>query len=345
MQMKPLAFFVGLALLFGGAECKAADLITVPPDLNPGDQYRLVFVTDGERDATSTDINVYNAFVNDAALAIPELAALNTNWKAIASTSTVDANVNTGTVPSKFAGGSVGFPIFRFDGIKVVDDYDDLWDGYLDNGIIITEKGIIVPKIPELGPPRVWAWTGTNANSGYKEPTVVLGNPPVGLVSIAEVHLFTPFALWTQIGFDEPENSYRLFAISGVLSVPPIPVDIDIKPGSDRNLINLKSKGKLQVAILTTNEFDVLDIDDDTLRFGDPELVNVPSDGVMPVKIVLADVDDDGDQDLLLFFSVLDLIESGALDEESVCAKVTGATLDDAAIEGTDFVLIKEKKK
>ena len=123
-----------------------------------------------------------------------------------------------------------------------------------------------------------------------------------------------------------------------------IPLAIDIKPGSDPNSINLRSNGVLPVAILTTDEFDVLDIDDITLRFGDPELVNVQDDGVTPVKIRLDDVDEDGDLDLLLFFSLLEMDVFGVLDQESVGALVTGATLDDVPIEGADFVRIVPEK-
>ena len=36
----------------------------IPSGLSPGNQYRLVFVTDGTIQATSTDINTYNTFVD-----------------------------------------------------------------------------------------------------------------------------------------------------------------------------------------------------------------------------------------------------------------------------------------
>lgn len=42
----------------------AAAPILVPPGLNPGDRYQLVFVTAGTRDALSSNISDYNAFVN-----------------------------------------------------------------------------------------------------------------------------------------------------------------------------------------------------------------------------------------------------------------------------------------
>lgn len=50
-------------------------------------------------------------------------------------------------------------------------------------------------------------------------------------------------------------------AIGGIVIGPStITVDIDIKPGSDPNSINLKSKGVIPVAILTTDDFDAADV-------------------------------------------------------------------------------------
>jgi hypothetical protein len=59
-----------LALWFGrGAETRteANLLINTPAGLTAGDTFRIVFVTDGTTQATSTSISTYNTFVaNDA---------------------------------------------------------------------------------------------------------------------------------------------------------------------------------------------------------------------------------------------------------------------------------------
>ncbi len=49
--------------------------ITIPTGLNPGDQYRIAFVTRTIRDVTSSNIADYNAFVTAAADAVTEPAA------------------------------------------------------------------------------------------------------------------------------------------------------------------------------------------------------------------------------------------------------------------------------
>jgi hypothetical protein len=100
------------AALAGGAE--AGTVVTVPTDLNPGDQYRLVFVTDGTRDAQSTDIADYNAFVTAQANQSTELQALGVDWFVIGSTSTVSARDNTGT------DGGGGVPIYLLEnGLRI----------------------------------------------------------------------------------------------------------------------------------------------------------------------------------------------------------------------------------
>ena len=73
------AFFVSVTVCLVGPV--QAEIITEPTDLSVGEQYRLVFVTSGSRDATSTDIEDYNSFVDghgDFAIA--------SDWKVIGST-------------------------------------------------------------------------------------------------------------------------------------------------------------------------------------------------------------------------------------------------------------------
>ncbi|MBC8231525.1 LamG domain-containing protein, partial [bacterium] len=64
-------------------------------------------------------------------------------------------------------------------------------------------------------------------------------------------------------------------------------VEIDIKPGSYPNSINLKNKGVIPVAILTTEDFDATSVDGTTVTFG--------RDGAKPIHGGghLEDVNDD----------------------------------------------------
>lgn len=110
------------------------------------------------------------------------------------------------------------------------------------------------------------------------------------------------------------------------------PVDIDIKPGSDPNSININSKGVIPVAALTTGDFYAVDVDADTVRFG-------PANA-SPVHSALEDVDGDGDIDLILHFRTQE-IGIGAGDTEAV---LTGETVDGRKLEGSDSVRILENK-
>ncbi len=81
-----------------------------------------------------------------------------------------------------------------------------------------------------------------------------------------------------------------IFAFSGVGGPPLFGADIDIKPGSDPNSINLKQGGKnvIPVAILGTDSFDVTTVDPSTLEFGPDGATPIHGDGH------LEDVNDDG---------------------------------------------------
>ncbi len=109
-----------------GSDACAA-IVTEPDVLPDGTLYRLVFVTSGTRNATSSNIADYNAFAQTQANLSPELAALNTTWTAIGSTLTIAARDNTSTNPNT----AVGVAIYQLDGLLVANDNADLWDGLI----------------------------------------------------------------------------------------------------------------------------------------------------------------------------------------------------------------------
>jgi len=103
-------------------------------------------------------------------------------------------------------------------------------------------------------------------------------------------------------------------------------IDIDIKPGSYPNSINLKSKGLIPVAILTTSTFDVKDVNVNRISFA----------GAEPIKSHIEDMDNDGDIDLILYFDA----QSLKLNQTDTEASLTGDI-----IKGTDSVKIVPNKK
>ncbi len=113
--------------------------------------------------------------------------------------------------------------------------------------------------------------------------------------------------------------------------LPKLVVEIDIKPGSYPNSINLKSKGKVPVAILTTDNFDARDVDPDSVDFAGANLL----------RWRMEDVDNDIDDDMLFHFKTSEL----DLTKESTEVTLEGETIDGVQITGTDSVKIVPKYK
>jgi hypothetical protein len=107
---------------------------------------------------------------------------------------------------------------------------------------------------------------------------------------------------------------------------PPLHIQIDIKPGSWPNSINLGSSGVVPVAVLTTDDFDVGTLDPSTVLFA----------GAAPVRWATEDVDSDGDMDLIFHFKTQEL----DLKQHSTQATLIGQTFDGQGIQGTDSVNI-----
>lgn len=138
---------------------------------------------------------------------------------------------------------------------------------------------------------------------------------------------------------DAPDGMSATFKgvaqLSVVVGLVPqtIPVTIDIKPGSDTNSINPKSKGKIPVAILSTQNFSAPDlVDTSTLTFGrtgdETSLAFCNPNG--------EDVNGDGYDDLVCHFYA----QTGGFQCGDNVGFLKGKTTDNIPIEGTDSVRI-----
>ena len=104
---------------------------------------------------------------------------------------------------------------------------------------------------------------------------------------------------------------------------------IAIKPGSFPNSINLKSKGAVPVAILSSTNLNAVDVDASTVRFA----------GASPEKFAHEDVNADGISDLIFHFRTQDLQLTGSSTEATLTGELTGGL----PIRGTDSLRIVPK--
>ena len=105
---------------------------------------------------------------------------------------------------------------------------------------------------------------------------------------------------------------------------------VDIKPGSHPNSINLKSKGVIPVAVITTEFFDATTVDPLSVEFGPYGAMESHGKGH------IEHVGGDGDLDVVLHFKTQETgIECG--DKE---AGLTGETFDGREVKGSDSIRV-----
>ncbi|MDT7041192.1 kelch repeat-containing protein [Candidatus Nitronereus thalassa] len=110
-------------------------------------------------------------------------------------------------------------------------------------------------------------------------------------------------------------------------------VEIDIKPGSEDNPINLGSNGKIPVAILSSATFDATTVDSLTVTLADAQ-VRVKGNGTAQASE--EDVNGDGRTDLVVHIETEGLQLTG----EATSATLEGQTTTGQRIKGTDVVTV-----
>jgi hypothetical protein len=195
--------------MFGVLSAARAAPIITPTVLNPGDQYRLAFVTSTTTNALSSDIAYYNNFVNTLGLAATGI----NGWKAIVSTTSVDARDNTETGPNPNFDDA---PIYLLNGFsKVADNNADLWDASLDTPIHLTEQGIYRAEL---------VWTGSTHQG--------VSDFPVGAtISAMQGDSGYQTSAWVDLAPERSINVRSLYALSGVLTVGNPPASVS-SPGT-----------------------------------------------------------------------------------------------------------------
>jgi parallel beta-helix repeat protein len=129
---------------------------------------------------------------------------------------------------------------------------------------------------------------------------------------------------WQYWGYYNLDN-YPLMSPYPILNI-----EIDIKPGSDPNSINIKSKGNVPVAIITTDTFHASAVDPSTISFLDAS----------PIRWALEDVDYDGDLDMILHFKTkeLDFNLVEVISEDEKYAELNAETIYSITLTSKDSV-------
>ena len=132
----------------------------IPSGLVTGDKFRLVFLSSEGHNGHSTDIAVYNTFIqNRAAAGRMEFDDYIEGFRMVGCTSAVDARDNTGTNTDT---DGAGVPIFWVNGNKVADDNTGFYDGDWDDEA--NDKNPSGNNGPNTNQAHNWPLTGCRHN-------------------------------------------------------------------------------------------------------------------------------------------------------------------------------------
>jgi hypothetical protein len=187
-----LSVFALAAIAAGTA---SAGSISTPTGLNPGDQFRFVFVTANTSDATSSDLSTYDNIVSSDATGYT-YGGISPIWKAIVSSATIDAKDHIGLQSSSVV------PLYTVNGTKV--SGGNLWSGALLNPVNDMIDG---------NTSNVNVWTGTDATTGEGGNGVGTPNALVGFSGITNTG-------WCADDNIVTDSLASLYGISEVLTVP-----------------------------------------------------------------------------------------------------------------------------
>ena len=224
----PAAVLLALAALvpvLPGSSAVAQEVVEVPRNspLKPSGlsatqkEFRLLFVTSAERNATSSNIADYNSFVQGrAAAGHSSIRPFASQFRVVGSTNSVDARDNTSTT---YTSSNKGVPIYWLRGNKAADTYEDFYDGSWDERRNVrNEHGNAHNSgLVGIGPvSSAHIWTGSN-NDGTKHSSQYLGENPVrfGQLGGSQANNRSPLSQ----GAESPSQQSHLYALSPVFTV------------------------------------------------------------------------------------------------------------------------------
>jgi hypothetical protein len=200
LKLKQLAA-MSLALSAMTVQALDAPAALIPAGLSPGDQFYIIFVTSTARDATSTDIADYNAFVNTAAdlSSAKDTDNASITWRVVAATAGNDQC-------DPYNGDVSATPIYNLNGVKLANDRADMLDGTIAARVEYDETGTSAGFD--------FVWTGC-LSSGTADAANQLGT-----ATPMHGNKFQTISVWLEQSPQPNTNSHRFYAVSPKLTVP-----------------------------------------------------------------------------------------------------------------------------
>ena len=173
-------------------------------DKGAGKTFRLLFLTSDMRNAHSSNIADYNAFVQgQAGGGHEDIQGFSGEFRALASTASVDARANTATTQNP---DYTGVPIYWLNGAKLADDYADLYDGNWGSNQWRNQAGTAVNVDHQV-------WTGSNIR-GVAKDGAALGEGAASGIGRSMTQ-----SQELDAGNIDTGNSARLYALSPLITV------------------------------------------------------------------------------------------------------------------------------
>ena len=203
--------------------------IQTPSGLQGGDQFRIIFVTPDKISAVSNNITTYDNFVNTEA-AGATYNGQTIHWLAVGSTDAVDAKVHIGQTNTA---------VYMANGTEVAisDTATGLWAGgdllaqptqdlagnsYTSGSVFTGTSGIGTEYFTSV-PGQGNVFWGLGATNSVTQGGVTYTNN----VEVGSLHSNVGGYDWISLGFGAGlaprDNTYQVYGISDVLTVPPVP--------------------------------------------------------------------------------------------------------------------------
>ncbi len=148
------------------------DWALIPQGFGPGDKFRLMFMTQGMRNAIPTNIAVYDTYVQgEAATGHAAIQDYAEYFKVVGSTSAVDARDHLDMNPGS---DGAGHPVYWLNGPRIADNTAEFWSNNWQNWTLAHRRNAGGNEM--TGSARSdWHWTGTRAD-GTAHPQLPLGS-------------------------------------------------------------------------------------------------------------------------------------------------------------------------